>query len=109
MKGAQFPKRRISLPGSDRCPELCRPPNSSRRFSAAGTRVVCNSATDSGVNKEVIARKARLGGAAQISTGKYPRVVYAVAVNLKRILRLSALGSFQTAEAIRTACLAKND
>jgi RES domain-containing protein len=79
------------------------------RFAAVGTRAVYLSATDSGASKEVIARKARLGGAAQISTDKYPRVVYAVAVNLKRTLDLSALGSSQTAEAVRTACLAKND
>lgn len=79
------------------------------RFAAVGTRAVYLSATDSGTGKEVTARKARLGGAAQISTDKYPRVVYAVAVNLKRALDLSALGSSLTANAIRTACLAKND
>ena len=79
------------------------------RFAAVGTRAVYLSATDSGASKEVSPRKARLGGVAQISTGKYPRVVYAVAVNLKRTLDLSALGSSQTAEAVRMACLAKND
>jgi len=80
-----------------------------RRFAAVGTRAVYLSATDTGAGKEVTARKARLGGAAQISTEKCPRVVYAVEVNLKRTLDLSALGSSQTANAIRTACLAKND
>jgi RES domain-containing protein len=79
------------------------------RFAAVGTRAVYLSATDSGASKEVTARKARLGGAAQIRADKYPRVVYAVAVNLKRTLDLSALGSSQTANAIRTACLAKTD
>jgi RES domain-containing protein len=79
------------------------------RFAAVGTRAVYLSATDSGASKEVTARKARLGGAAQISTDKYPRVVYAVAVNLKRTLDLSALGSSQTANAIRAACLAEHD
>lgn len=79
------------------------------RFAAVGTRAVYLSATDSGAGKEVTARKARLGGAAQISTEKYPRVVYAVEVNLKRTLDLSALGSSQTANAIRAASLAKND
>jgi len=79
------------------------------RFAAVGTRAVYLSATDSGASKEVMARKARLGGAVQISTDKYPRVVYAVDVNLKRTLDLSALGSSQKAETVRTVCLAKND
>jgi RES domain-containing protein len=79
------------------------------RFAAVGIRAVYLSATDSGASKEVTARKARLGGAAQISTDKYPRVVYAVAVNLKRALDLSALGSSQVGEAVRLACLNKAD
>ncbi len=79
------------------------------RFAAVGTRAVYLSATDSGASKEVTARKARLGGAAQISTDKYPRVVYAVVVELKRVLDLSTLGSSQTANAIRAACLAEHD
>ena len=79
------------------------------RFAAVGIRAVYLSATDSGASKEITARKARLGGAAQISTDKYPRVVYAVAVNLKRALNLSALGSSQAGEAVRLACLNKAD
>ena len=79
------------------------------RFAAVGIRAVYLSATDSGASKEITARKARLGGAAQISTDKYPRVVYAVAVNLKRALDLSALGSSQAGEAVRLACLNKAD
>jgi RES domain-containing protein len=79
------------------------------RFADVGIRAVYLSATDSGASKEVTARKARLGGAAQISTDKYPRVVYAVAVNLKRALDLSALGSSQVGEAVRVACLNKAD
>ena len=59
------------------------------------------SATDSGASKEVTARKSRLGGVGQISIEKYPRVVYAVTVDLKKSLNLSALGSSQVAEAIR--------
>lgn len=79
------------------------------RFAAVGIQAVYLSATDSGASKEVTARKARLGGAAQISTDKYPRVVYAVAVNLKRILDLSALGASQAGEAVRLASLNKAD
>ena len=79
------------------------------RFAAVGIRAVYLSATDSGASKEVTARKARLGGATQISTDKYPRVVYAVAVNLKQVLDLSALGGSQAGEAVRLACLNKAD
>ena len=79
------------------------------RFADVGIRAVYLSATDSGASKEVTARKARLGGTAQISTDKYPRVVYAVAVNLKHALDLSALGSSQAGEAVRLACINKAD
>jgi RES domain-containing protein len=79
------------------------------RFADVGIRAVYLSATDSGASKEITARKARLGGAAQINTDKYPRVVYAVAVNLKRALDLSALESSQAGEAVRLACLNKAD
>lgn len=79
------------------------------RFAPVGTRAVYLSATDSGASKEVTARKARLGGAAQISTEKYPRVVYAVEVDLKKTLNLSTLGSSQAAKAARAACLDKDD
>ena len=79
------------------------------RFVPAGTRAVYLSATDSGASKEVTARKARLGGVGQISTDKYPRVVYAVAVDLKKTLNLATLRSSQAAEAVREACFDKDD
>ena len=79
------------------------------RFAPIGTRAVYLSATDSGASKEVTARKSRLGGVGQISINKYPRVVYAVAVDLKKALDLSTLASSQAAEAVRTACLEKRD
>ena len=79
------------------------------RFAPIGTRAVYLSATDAGASKEVTARKSRLGGVGQISVEKYPRVVYAVAVDLKRVLDLSTLGSSQAAEALRATCLDKND
>ena len=79
------------------------------RFAPIGTRAVYLSATDAGASKEVTARKSRLGGVGQISVEKYPRVVYAVAVDLKKSLNLSTLGSSQVAEAIRAACLDKDD
>jgi RES domain-containing protein len=79
------------------------------RFAPVGTRAVYLSVTDSGASKEVTARKSRLGGMGQISTDKYPRVVYAVAMDLKKALSLATLGSSQAAEAVRTACLDKDD
>jgi RES domain-containing protein len=74
------------------------------RFAPIGTRAVYLSVTvtDSGASKEVTARKSRLGGMGQISIDKYPRVVYAVAVDLGKSLNLSTLGSSQVAEAVRT-------
>jgi hypothetical protein len=57
----------------------------------------------------VTARKSRLGGVGEICVEKYPRVVYAVAVDLKKALNLSTLGSSQVAEAVRAACLDKDD
>jgi RES domain-containing protein len=79
------------------------------RFAPVATRAVYLSATDAGASKEVTARKTRLGGSAQISTDKYPRVVYAIAVNLKKALDLSGLGASQIGEEVRRACLAEND
>ncbi len=79
------------------------------RFAPIGTRAVYLSVTDSGASKEVTARKSRLGGVGQISIDKYPRVVFAVAVDLKKALDLSTLGSSQAAEAVTTTSLDKND
>jgi RES domain-containing protein len=79
------------------------------RFAPVGTRAVYLSARDSGASKEVTARKSRLGGVGQINTDRYPRVVYAVAVNLKKTLNLSGLAPLQAAESVRTACLDKDD
>ncbi len=79
------------------------------RFAPVGTRAVYLSASDSGASKEVTARKARLGGAAQITTNKYPRVVYAVAADLERVLDLSELAKSRSGEAVRRACLNADD
>ena len=78
------------------------------RFAPVGTRAVYLSVTDSGASKEVTARKSRLGGVGQISVDKYPRVVYAVAVDLKKALSLPTLGSSHAAETVKAACLDKN-
>jgi RES domain-containing protein len=79
------------------------------RFAAAGTRAVYLSTTDTGASKETTARKSRLGGAAQISTARYPRIVFAVAVALNRVLRLDDLKSSEAGSLVADACLNKDD
>jgi hypothetical protein len=69
----------------------------------------CLSATDNGASKEVTARKTRLGGAAQITIAKYPRVVYAVSVKLERVLDLSGLPSSPILAAPQATWLREND
>ncbi|WP_432756539.1 RES domain-containing protein [Alloacidobacterium dinghuense] len=56
------------------------------RFAPLGTRAVYLS--DAGASGEVLARKLRLGGQAQISLEKYPRIVFAVIVSLSRLVDL---------------------
>jgi RES domain-containing protein len=79
------------------------------RFAALGVRAVYLSKSDAGASKETTARKSRLGGSAQISTAKYPRVVFAVTIKLSRVLRIDDLGSAGPGDEVRRACLAQND
>lgn len=79
------------------------------RFAARGTLAVYLSTTDAGASKETTARKSRLGGAAQINTAKYPRIVFAVAVALDKVLRLDDLKSSEPENLIMNACLDKDD
>lgn len=79
------------------------------RFAAVGVRAVYLSTTDTGASKEMTVRKSRLGGSAQISTAKYPRIVFAVTTKLQRVLRLDDLGSSGPGGDVRKACLEEND
>jgi RES domain-containing protein len=79
------------------------------RFAAVGMSAVYLSTTDPGASKETTARKSRLGGAAQISTAKYPRVIFAVAVVLDRLLRLDDLKSSVVGTLIAERCLNEDD
>jgi RES domain-containing protein len=79
------------------------------RFASVGTKAVYLSVTDSGASKEVTARKARLGEASQITLSKYPRVVYAVSVKLKRVLDLTAIPTSPVLKSLRKKCLAPNE
>jgi hypothetical protein len=51
-----------------------------------GTRAVYLAGSDDTASREVLARKKRLGNDAQISLAKYPRIVFAVAVSLHRVV-----------------------
>lgn len=79
------------------------------RFAAMGMSAVYLSTTDAGASKEITARKSRLGGAAQISTARYPRVIFAVAVALDRSLRLDDLKSSAIGILIAERCLNRDD
>jgi RES domain len=58
------------------------------RFAPIGTKGVYLADSDAGASAEVLARKKRLGGASQISLDKYPRVVFAVDVELDHVISL---------------------
>src|SRR5438477_12831118 len=97
---AGFPRRHscnppASPPRCAACPPACR---TARTYLNSDDLVTTGTA-----------RKSRLGGAGQISIDKYPRVVYAVAVELKKALSFSALGSSQAAAALKRAGLDKDD
>jgi len=76
------------------------------RFAAVGIRAVYLSESDAGASGEVLARKVRLGGQAQISLDKYPRIVFAVAVSLSRVVDLRGSPRIKVAASLRQICLA---
>jgi RES domain-containing protein len=58
------------------------------RFAPIGTKGVYLADSDAGASSEVLARKKRLGGVSQISLDKYPRIIFAVDVELERVVSL---------------------
>jgi RES domain-containing protein len=78
------------------------------RFAPVGTRGVYLADSDAGASAEVLARKKRLGGASQISLDKYPRVVFAVDVELERVVSLVRKSRNSALAAIHNACLAND-
>jgi RES domain-containing protein len=78
------------------------------RFASPGTLAVYLSESDAVATREVTGRKRRLGGDALISSGKYPRVVFAVRFALKRVLDLSSGRLPAGLAAIREKCLGEN-
>ena len=109
LEGSVLPKCGIPLYGPGRCSERRGHPSLWRTLCGGRNSAVYLSSTDSGASKEVTARKARLGGTAQINTSKYPRVVYAVAVNLDRALDLADWSSSDPGKTIASACLSIDD
>ena len=79
------------------------------RFVPVGTRAVYLSESDAGASGEVLARKLRLGGQAQISLEKYPRVVFAVAVSLSRVVDLKRNPRLRSAASLRQSCFTPDD
>jgi RES domain-containing protein len=79
------------------------------RFASVGTRAVFLAESDSAASEEVLARKRRLGGSAQITLDKYPRIVFGVAVSLDRVLDLSKRGLPKAIASVRQICLAPDD
>lgn len=58
------------------------------RFAPIGMKGVYLAGSDAGASSEVLARKKRLGGESQITLDKYPRTVFAVDVELERVVSL---------------------
>ena len=79
------------------------------RFASVGTKAVFLAESDGAASGEVLARKQRLGGSAQITLEKYPRIVFGVSVSLKRVLDFTNRGLPQKLVPIRQNCLAPDD
>jgi RES domain-containing protein len=79
------------------------------RFASVGTRAVFLAESDSAASREVLARKQRLGGNAQITLDRYPRVVFGVSVSLERVLDLFKRGFPKALVPVRQRCLAPDD
>jgi RES domain-containing protein len=79
------------------------------RFASVGTRAVFLAESDNAASGEVLARKQRLGGNAQITLDKYPRIVFGVSVSLERVLDFTKSGLPRKLVAIRQNCLAPDD
>jgi RES domain-containing protein len=79
------------------------------RFASVGTRAVFLAESDGGASDEVLARKERLGGNAQITLDKYPRIVFAVSVSLERVLDFTKKGLPTNVLAVRQSCLVPDD
>jgi RES domain-containing protein len=79
------------------------------RFASVGTAAVYLAESDAVASHEVTARKERLGGAAQISLDKYPRIVFTVEFTLQKVADLTMKPLARGMAPIRDKCLAIDD
>jgi RES domain-containing protein len=79
------------------------------RFAPKGMKAVYLSSSDEGASAEVLARKKRLGGDAQINLDKYPRVVFSVTVALSFALDWSKAPSTRLLAPLRRRCMIPDD
>ena len=79
------------------------------RFAEMGVKAEYLAASDSGASKEVLARKKRLGGQAQITIDKYPRIIFGVDVALEKVVSFMRKRSSPALEGLRQRCLLKDD
>ena len=79
------------------------------RFASIGTRAVFLAESDIAASEEVLARKSRLGGNAQITLDKYPRIVFGVTVSLQRVLDISRRSLPTGFAPVRQTCLDPDD
>lgn len=79
------------------------------RFAKVGTRAVYLADSDRAASNEVLTRKKRLGGKAQITLDKYPRIVFGVDVSLKRVVRWLRKPRSIRLRTVREACLSENE
>ena len=79
------------------------------RFASVGTRAVYLSESDNVASSEVTARKARLGGSSHVTTGRYPRIVFRVSFDLKRVLDFSEDHCPAALKEVRERCLDVDD
>jgi RES domain-containing protein len=63
------------------------------RFAAKGTRAVYASLDEETATREATARKARLGGKAQIALKDYPRLTYVISIAAKKCVDFRIIGS----------------
>lgn len=78
------------------------------RFAPIGTKGAYLANSDAGASAEVLARKKRLGGESQISLDKYPRIIFAVDVELERVVSLARKPRSHALALIRHKSLAED-
>ena len=79
------------------------------RFAEVGVKAVYLAESDAVASNEVLARKKRLGGLSQITIDKYPRIVFAVDVDLQVVLSWLRRPRSTTLAIVRDASLDEND